>query len=99
MALIAVPDNRLVTSELHLSRNVTIGIRVLIHLSPFLILRAPVLGSTSVFSNVCLGNCALQFPCLLYNLFSLSFAFSHHLELKCNTCEHLISESNHSQYF
>src|ERR1700721_1940336 len=100
MALIAVPDNRLVTSELHLSRNVTIGVRVLIHLSPFLILRAPVLGSTSVFSNVCLGNLALQFPCLLIQpLLFFFFAFSHQLELKCDTCEHLISESNHPQYF
>jgi len=55
MALIAVPDNRLVTSELHRRRNVTIGVRVLIHFSPFLIFRAPVLESTSVSSNVFLG--------------------------------------------
>src|SRR6202020_543664 len=75
MALIAVPDNRLVTSELHLSRNVTIGVRVLIHLSPFLILRAPVLGSTSVFSNVCLGNLALQFPYLLIQPLHSFFCF------------------------
>jgi hypothetical protein len=38
MALIAVPDNRLVMSELHLSKNVTIEVRVLIHLFPFSIL-------------------------------------------------------------
>src|ERR1700676_2728912 len=75
MALIAVPDNRLVTSELHLSRYVTIGVRVLIHLSPFLILSAPVLGSTSVFSNVCLGNRALQFPCLLIQPLCSFFCF------------------------
>src|SRR6202041_1905119 len=75
MALMAVPDNRLVTSELHLSRNVTIGVRVLIHLSPFLILSAPVLGSTSVFSNVCLGNLALQFPCLLIQPLLSFFCF------------------------
>src|SRR5882724_4989451 len=100
MALIAVPDNRLVTSELHLNKYVTIGVRVLIHFSPFLILSAPVLGSTSVFSNVCLGNCALQFPCLLMQpLRSFFFVYSHQLELKCDTCEHLISELNHPQYF
>src|SRR6202051_124820 len=75
MALIAVPDNRLVISELHLSRYVTIGVRVLIHLSPFLILSAPVLGSTSVFSNVCLGNRALQFPCLLIQPLHSFFCF------------------------
>src|ERR1700692_2034823 len=75
MALIAVPDNRLVTSELHLSKNVTIGVRVLIHLSPFFILSAPVLGSTSVFSNVCLGNLALQFPCLLIQPLRSFFCF------------------------
>src|SRR6202142_1923628 len=99
MALIAVPDNRLVTSELHLSRNVTIGVRVLIHFSPFLILSAPVLGSTSVFSKVCLGNHALQFSCLLIQPLHSFCCFSHQLELKCDTCEHLISESNHPQYF
>src|ERR1700683_855865 len=99
MALIAVPDNRLVTSELHLSRNVTIGVKVLIQLSPFLILSAPVLGSTSVFSKICLGNRGLQFPCLLIHPLCSFFCFSHQLELKCNTCEHLISESNHPQYF
>ena len=75
MALIAVPDNRLVTSELHLSRNVTIGVRVLIHFSPFLMLSAPVLGSTSVFSNVCLENFALQFPCLLIQPLLSFFCF------------------------
>src|SRR6266481_9974391 len=99
MALIAVPDNRLVTSELHLSRYVTIGVRVLIHLSPFLIWSAPVLGSTSVLSNICLGNRALQFPCLLMQPLRSFFVFSHQLELKCDTCEHLISELNHQQYF
>src|SRR5882724_8976070 len=100
MALIAVPDNRLVTSELHLSRYVTIGVRVLIHLSPFLISSAPVLGSTSVLSNICLGNHALQFPCLLMQpLCSFFCFFFHQLELKCDTCEHLISELNHPQYF
>src|SRR6267378_1065002 len=78
MALIAVPDNRLVTSELHLSKNVTIGVRVLIHLSPFFILSAPVLGSTSVFSNVCLGNLALQFPRLLIQPLR-SFFFGFHI--------------------
>src|SRR5882762_3742129 len=97
MALIAVPDNRLVTSELHLNRYVRIGVRVLIQLSPFLILSAPLFGSTSVFSNVCLGNRALQFPCLLTQPLHF-FAFSHQQELKCDTCEHLISESNHLQY-
>ena len=65
MAFIAVPDNRLVTSELYRIRNVTIGVRVLIHFSPFFIFSTPVLGSTSVLSNVCLGNRALQFPSLL----------------------------------
>src|SRR6202044_3653445 len=75
MALIAVPDNRLVTSELHLSKNVTIGVRVLIHFSPFLILSAPVLGSTSVFSKVCLGKRALQFPCLLIQPLLSFFCF------------------------
>src|ERR1700722_19865906 len=75
MALIAVPDNKLVTSELHLSRNVTIGVRVLIHLSPFLILSAPVLGSTSVLSKVCLGNRALQFPYLLIQPLRSFFCF------------------------
>src|ERR1700680_3965545 len=75
MALIAVPDNRLVTSELHLSRDVTIGVRVLIHFSPFLILSAPVLGSTSVFSKVCLAKRALQFPCLLIQPLLSFFCF------------------------
>src|ERR1700735_2206529 len=75
MALMAVPDNRLVTSELHLSRNVTIGVKVLIYFSPFLILSAPVLGSTSVFSKVSLGNRALQFPCLLIQPLRSFFCF------------------------
>src|SRR5882762_7508543 len=75
MALIAVPDNRLVTSELHLNRYVRIGVRVLIQLSPFLILSAPLFGSTSVFSNVCLGNRALQFPCLLTQPLRSFFCF------------------------
>src|SRR5882762_5229988 len=75
IALIAVPDNRLVTSELHLNKYVTVGVRVLIHFSPFLILSAPVLGSTSVFSNVCLGNRALQFPCLLIQPLRSFFCF------------------------
>src|ERR1700677_402888 len=75
MALMAVPDNRLVISELHLSRNVTSGVKVLIHFSPFLILSAPVLGSTLVFSKVCLGNRALQFPCLLIQPLRSFFCF------------------------
>src|ERR1700691_5511967 len=75
MALIAVPDNRLVTSELHLSRNVTSGVKVLIQLSPFLILNAPVLGSTSVFSKICLVNHALQFPYLLIQPLRSFFCF------------------------
>src|ERR1700734_3782302 len=85
MALIAVPDNRLVTSELHLSRNVTIGVRVLIHFSPFLILSAPVLGSTSVFSKVCLGKHALQFPCLLIQPLLSFFCFFSSAGIKSST--------------
>src|SRR5882762_6298889 len=75
VALIAVPDNRLVTSELHLNRYVTTGVRVLIHFSPFLTLSAPVLGSTWVSSNICLGNRALQFPCLLIHPLRSFFCF------------------------
>src|ERR1700683_5612755 len=82
MALIAVPDNRLVTSELRLNRYVTIGVKVLIHLSPFLILSAPVLKSTPVFSKVCLGNRALQFPCLLIQPLRSFFCFFSSAEIE-----------------
>ena len=77
MALMAVPDNRLVMSVLHLSKYVTIGVNVFIHFSPFFILSAPVLGSTCVSSKICLGNRALQLPCLLIHpLHSLLLFFS-----------------------
>src|SRR6202167_5869853 len=99
MALIAVPDNRLVTSEIHLSRNVTIGVRVLIHLSPFLKLRAPVLGSTSVITKVCLMNLALQFPFLLIQPLLFSFAFFSQLELEGDTCEPFDLRSKLTPYF
>src|SRR6266403_1542095 len=72
MALMAVPESRLVMSVLHLNRNVTNGVNVFIHTSPFFIFNAPVFGSTSVCSYKGLGNLALHFPCLLIQV-GLSF--------------------------
>jgi len=84
MALMPVP----VTDWLHLNTSQqkchNWSQSVEIHLSPFFIFKCSSLGSTSVFSKVCLGNLALQFPCLLIQLFALLFAFSHQLELKCD---------------
>src|SRR6266446_8922699 len=62
VALIAVPERRLVVSVLHRRRYVKIGEKKLIQASPFFIFNAPVAGSTIVVSTISLGNLALHFP-------------------------------------
>ena len=62
VALIAVPERRLVVSVLHRKRYVTREENVLIHASPFFIFIAPVARSTIVDSTITLGNRALHFP-------------------------------------
>src|SRR6267378_8155776 len=62
VALIAVPERRLVVSVLHRRTYVRRGEKKLIHASPFFIFNAPVAGSTIVDSTISLGNRALHFP-------------------------------------
>jgi len=64
----------------------------------FLTLSAPVLGSTWVSSNICLGTALCSFLAYWYTLFALFSVSSHLLESKCDTCEHWTSELNHLQY-
>ena len=63
-ALIAVPDDRLVTSVLQRKRYVTSGVNVFSHGSIFFIVIAPV-SSIIDFKKVGLGNRALHLPHLL----------------------------------
>src|SRR6266446_4172888 len=62
VALIAVPERRLVVSVLHRRTYVRRGEKKLIDASPFFIFNAPVAGSTIVDSTRPLGKRALHFP-------------------------------------
>ena len=63
-ALIAVPEDRLVTSVLQQKRYVTSGVNVFSHGSNFFMVIAPV-SSIIDFKNVGLGNRALHLPHIL----------------------------------